>query len=388
MGLPVARKGFGLKLYYFVYFTIVAAFTPYLPLYLREHGIQDIQIGTLMAIGPLVMIVAQPFWGIISDYLQNPVKVLRFTLFLGMLAILLFTFSIKLWWLTCVMAVYTFFQSPYIPLADSIALDYLKTSRAGFGSIRLWGSLGFSVAVLAIGQFFSRAGLDYLFTLTALLFLFSLLATSGLPQGNALPRRKLGREAWKLLSNRSFLVFVTFTCLVQITFNAYNTFFGLYFDSLGGTTSWLGVAWMLSALSEIPFFYFGEVLLSRYGAPAILRFAAIIYCLRWVIYPLLKSPGAVLAVQPLQGLSFGLFYLAAVHYASSLSPRELLTTGQSLFASITFGIGSTLGSFVGGVLVQYLGLNGMFWSLAIIAFTAIGFFTLVNPLVTGDGSNT
>lgn len=384
MGIPTSRKGFNLKLYYFVYFTILAAFLPYLPLYLVEHGVREIQIGSLMAIGPLVMIVAQPFWGMISDYLQNQVKVLRFTLTFCMLTMLLFTFSTKLWWLSLVMAVYMFFQSPNVPLADSIALGYLKSSGEGFGSVRLWGSLGFSVAVLAMGQFFSIAGLKYLFVVTALLFLLSLLATSGLPQGEAAPRRKLGREAWKLLSNPSFLVFVIFTCLVQITFNAYNTFFGLYFTSLGGSTNLLGTAWMLSAVSEIPFFHYGDILLKRYGAPKLLRFAAIVYGIRWVIYPLLTSPGTVLAAQLLQGLSFGLFYLAAVHYASTLSPRELLTTGQSLFASITFGIGSTLGSFVGGVLVQYLGLKGLFWSLAGIAFTAVGFFTLVHSGTTSQ----
>ena len=384
MQVPAPRKGFNLKLYYFVYFTILAAFLPYLPLYLREHGVRELQIGSLMAIGPLVTIVAQPFWGMISDYLQNQVKVLRFTLTLGMLTMLLFTVSTKLWWLTVVMAVYMFFQSPNVPLADSIALGYLKSSGEGFGRVRLWGSLGFSVAVLAMGQFFSVAGLGYLFAVTALLFLLSLLATSGLPQGDAAPRRKLGREAWGLLANRSFLVFVTFTCLVQITFSAYNTFFSLYFTSLGGATNLLGTAWMLSAISEIPFFHYGEVLLRRYGPANLLRFAAIVFGARWVIYPLLTSPGAVLAAQLLQGLSFGLFYLAAVHYASTLSPRELLTTGQSLFAAITFGIGSTLGSFVGGILVQYLGLNGLFWSLAVIAFTAVGFFTLAHSGAAGE----
>jgi PPP family 3-phenylpropionic acid transporter len=370
-----SRNGLGLKYYYFVYFTILAAFTPYLPLYLREHGIRNIQIGSLMAIGPLVTIVAQPLWGMFSDYLQNQVKVLRFTLLFCMVSILLFTISIKLWWLYLVMAIYTFFQSPNVPLADSITLSYLKSSKAGFGSIRLWGSLGFSVAVLGIGRFFAVAGLNYLFVLISLLFLLSLLATVGLPRVQGTARPKLGHGAWKLLSNRSFLVFVIFTCLVQITFSAYNTFFGLYFTSLGGTTSSLGLAWMLSALSEIPFFYYGDVLLRRYGPTNLLRFAALVFGARWVLYPLLKSPEAVLAAQLFQGLSFGLFYLAAVHYASSLSPRELLATGQSLFSSITFGLGSTLGSFVGGILVHYLGLNGLFWSLAVIAFTAVIFFT-------------
>ncbi len=378
MSKPTNIKGLRLKIYYFAYFMVVAGLLPYLPLYLKQQGVHEIQIGSLMAIGPLVMIIAQPFWGLVSDYLRAPLKVLRFTLTMGMLIILLFYISNQLWWLGLIIALYMFFTSPNVPLADSIALDYLKTSKKGFGSVRLWGSLGFSMAVLLMGLYFSKAGLKTIFVLTALLLSLSLIATIGLPKGQVSARQKLGPAAWKLLTCRPFLSFVGFTCLVQITFNAYNTFFSLYFASLGGNTKLLGVAWMLSALSEIPVFYYGDWLLKRFGTDFLLKFAGAVYGLRWLIYAYLTTSEAVLAAQLLQGISFGLFYLAAVNHANRLTPRELLTTGQSLFAAITFGVGSTFGSIFGGLLYQVGGFQGMFLALAAIILIAQLFFSVTN----------
>lgn len=44
-----------------------AAFSPYLTLYYKQNGISSLEIGTLMAVGPVVSICIQPLWGIFSD---------------------------------------------------------------------------------------------------------------------------------------------------------------------------------------------------------------------------------------------------------------------------------------------------------------------------------
>lgn len=146
----------------------------------------------------------------------------------------------------------------------------------------------------------------------------------------------------------------------------------------------LGMAWMLAALSEIPVFYFGEILRQRFGNLNLLRFAALVYGLRWLLYAVLDSPWQVLVSQLLQGISFGLFYLAAVNHVADIAPRGLTTTSQSLFSAITFGGGSALGSLIGGLLYQYQGLTGMFRSLSLIILVAL-IFNFLSTYLLGKG---
>ena len=55
-----------LRVYYFVYFMNIAAFFPFLSLYLKQVGLSGTQIGIITSVGFLVMTMAQPAWGFVS----------------------------------------------------------------------------------------------------------------------------------------------------------------------------------------------------------------------------------------------------------------------------------------------------------------------------------
>ena len=57
-----------LTLFWFVYFASLGIFYPYFSLYLRENaGLTGTQVGLILAISPLVGMIAQPFWGQLAD---------------------------------------------------------------------------------------------------------------------------------------------------------------------------------------------------------------------------------------------------------------------------------------------------------------------------------
>src|SRR5690349_24975547 len=57
-----------LTLFWFVYFGSLGIFFPYFSLYLRENaGLTGTEVGVILAISPLVGMVAQPFWGQLAD---------------------------------------------------------------------------------------------------------------------------------------------------------------------------------------------------------------------------------------------------------------------------------------------------------------------------------
>lgn len=359
-----------LRNYYFWYFATVAAVIPFLPLYLKEQGISEGDIGTLVAIGPIIMLTCQPLWGILSDYLQAPTRVLSIALLGCAITVTLFPLQLEFWWLFLIMASYMFFQAPAIPLADSIALTHIEENGDSFGQIRLWGSLGFSIMVLVLGYLFLNFGLNKLFVTAAVLYLVSLLSSVVLPKGKKEPRVQILSSAGKLLAQRPFAFFLVYGLIIQASFNSYNAFFGIYFTSIGGSTEMLGIAWTISALSEIPFFLYADKLIRRFSTKTLLTIAGLVFTLRWLLFAYLTDPYIVMAFQPLQGLSFGLFYLAAIQFVNQQSPKGLKTTGQSLFAALTFGLGSALGSFISGNFIEAYSLSGMFLFWAALCIVA------------------
>jgi PPP family 3-phenylpropionic acid transporter len=57
-----------LTLFWFIYFGSLGIFFPYFSLYLRENaGLSGTELGVILAIPPLVGMIAQPFWGQVAD---------------------------------------------------------------------------------------------------------------------------------------------------------------------------------------------------------------------------------------------------------------------------------------------------------------------------------
>jgi len=85
---------------------------------------------------------------------------------------------------------------------------------------------------------------------------------------------------------------------------------------------------------------------------------------------LVHSPAAILALQPLHGLSFGLYYVAGVTVLRNRAPAEAATAAQGLFAS-AFSIGSFVGMAAGGAILEQLGPGALFGGAAGVAALAV-----------------
>jgi hypothetical protein len=58
-----------------------AVYNSFIPIYLKGTGFSDTLIGTLLALGPFVAILAQPFWGIAGDRAKSKNTIFRWIMF-------------------------------------------------------------------------------------------------------------------------------------------------------------------------------------------------------------------------------------------------------------------------------------------------------------------
>lgn len=151
--LQVRRHYTALKGFYLFAFLGTGSMIPLLSMYLtKEQHLSGSQVGLIMSLGPIVMIFFQPFWGMLGDYTQKTKGLLAVcTSITGIIGLAYIAFdSFPLFIL--IAACFAAFQSTIIPLSDSISLRYTQETNGNYGGIRLFGSLGFGVAVFAMGQ--------------------------------------------------------------------------------------------------------------------------------------------------------------------------------------------------------------------------------------------
>ena len=182
--------------------------------------------------------------------------------------------------------------------------------------------------------------------------------------------RYSGEAARAVISSTPYLVFLVVSLVIIIQLRAAITFMPLLIYEVGGSNIHVGLSQTVAASSEIPFM-FATALLLRYFRPrALLLFGMAGLVVRTGIMGWMMTPGAIVAVQALHGLSFGVFLPVSIHYIDRVAPRQYATFFQTLAPSIYFGLGSVIGSSLGGVFVEAFGLRPMYRLLGLPALAA------------------
>lgn len=92
-------------------------FSSFFPLYLQDIGMDKLEIGSLMAIGPFVSVFANPFWGYTSDRSRNLRRILLFMI-IGTLLLLQALFHVHTYVMIYVSMIgFYFFKARYLPKA-------------------------------------------------------------------------------------------------------------------------------------------------------------------------------------------------------------------------------------------------------------------------------
>lgn len=150
--------------YYFLVFFSFGSLFPLLSVYLRDSvGLSGGEVGTIMSVGPVVMIFAQPFWGMVSDYTRKPREILSVAIIFTGLMGLLYTMFATYYIFIVIAGLVALFQAAIVPISDSLTLNYVHKTGGDYGKIRLWGAAGFALAVLTMGSLSDILGLKIIF---------------------------------------------------------------------------------------------------------------------------------------------------------------------------------------------------------------------------------
>jgi PPP family 3-phenylpropionic acid transporter len=358
--------------FYLFYFASLGALLPYWSLYLKSLDFSITEIGQLMAILMATKIVAPNVWGWIADHTGQRMRIIRIASLLAIISFAGVFVTDTFWWLATVLVIFSFFWNATLPQFEVTTMNHLGDDMHRYSGIRLWGSVGFIVAVAGLGVLlghYSAAVLPYV-----LLGLFVLIWINSLcvPE-SAAGHLPLGQEPLHKVLRRPVVLSLLVVCfLVQASHGAYYSFFSLYMESFGYSTTVIGQLWALGVLSEIGVFLLMPVLMPRFGARSLLLLAVVLTTLRWLLTAFYADNLVIITLsQTLHAASFGLYHAVMIFIIHSLFTGTHQGRGQALYSSLSFGAGGAAGSLVSGYLWSGLGPQSMYLVAAAISLCAV-----------------
>lgn len=376
---PFAR----LKLFNLFMFGSWSLLNPFLPLYFSHAGFDSVQIGLLMSVGPLVSLVANPFWGYWSDRLQNPRKIILIMLAGNLLTSQLYFQTPVFGLVFALMLLFYFFQTALNPLSNSLTLFAIEGTSHHFGTFRLWGSIGFAVMVIAASPLIALAGIGQLGWFYGVMVALTLLLGFGLPN----QRKRSGKQASasmkegmrRLLGSGVFVLFLVLSIVINIPVRMNNSFISLYIAELGGSEVMVGWSWCIGAAIEVPLFMLLDKYLkltkrTMFGMMALM---CAVYAVRWHLMTLTNEPYQVIALQLLHGVAFSIVFYTGTQICNALVPREVRSSGQAIYGLCWMGIAGITSGVLGGWLFDRFGPDTMYAVCMFMAVAAAGGFLAI-----------
>ena len=369
------------SLFYWFYWSFVAAYDPFLNVYLaNERGLSGFEVGVLAIFNPLMAILLGPYLAALADRRGWRLRMLQIALIGWIVALLLLRQPQTFWGFMPVMLLLAAFRSPTSPIGDGLIAQMAVSHRLSYGSMRLWGSLGFALVSILCGMAWQRLGYGWMFYAAAVTAVPCVLLISRLEEQPVRDRQPSG-SAWLLLKDPGLLTLFAISFLAGVSLISTFIFGGIFMTDLGGTRSYVGLMFGFSALAEVPIMRASDNLMRRFGAPKILLAALVVIATAVYGHALARTPNFLLAAATLKGVGYGLFFVTTVYLINQRTPDGWKSTAQAIMGACLVGLAPLFSSALSGYVFDRWGGQVMFAGTA--SFTLVAIVLMVLALARG-----
>jgi PPP family 3-phenylpropionic acid transporter len=346
---PLVRWAFGS--FFFLYFAYVGLVSPYASLFFLDRGFSVIEIAVLMSMLQITRIVGPFSWGWLSDYLSNRIGIIRFCACLAAIVFSAIYFLHSYIGFFIWMFVLHTILSSLMPLGESATVHALFKDNSfdkRYGRLRLWGSIGFITMVLFAGELFQRVSIEMYPIVGTFILLTLALITFFLHEPRMERRKMVKGELWVVLLNPDVRWFLLSGFFMQFAHAALYVFYSLYLANLGYDKLQIGLFWALGVFAEVIFFYYQSKVLSRVDPEVVLQASFGIGVIRFALMAFLPITSILIIAQVMHAGTFAAHHSAATKLLQRWFTGPLQARGQALMATVSYGLGGTLGGLFAG----------------------------------------
>lgn len=346
--LPIQNRLGG---FYFFYYSIVGTFMPYWSLYLQDQGFNFSQIGLLSAMAIITRFFAPLIWGWVADKSGKRMLLVRIATWMeASIWFLIFIIPNNFQSIALLMFIFSFFQNAILAQFEGVTLFWLGERRNElYGKVRKWGSIGFIVAVFAIGAVLEIIPIHFLPVLLLSISLLAFLWSFTIQEPKGAPQAQKSLESLIPILKKpivtSLFIIEYFMLFAQAPFYS---FFSNYLKDAGYSTSSIGLLWSVGVIAEIVMFAYANFFLKTFSWRHLVAMCLVATSSRFIIVGLFPQIFALqLFAQTLHAFSFGLFHMLAMrvifeHFSAGQQGRA-----QALYSTM-WGLGVASGSILAG----------------------------------------
>jgi PPP family 3-phenylpropionic acid transporter len=353
---------------------------------LQSKGFNNAQVGITMALGASFSIILPPLIAMFYDrHRKIPLKVIVVAIVLVAMLCAAAAIFIQVP-VALVMLIFALVNTATLttmPLINAIAMQFENIGvPVNYGIARGLGSVGYAVFGYITGLLVEKLGVDVLSPFYILLLIVTAVfvlilkkpqrsGTEQVTEKTLMPTLKTSSE-WKGFYKNPACVFFFFAmACMTLNHGTLDTFQVSIIKSVGGTNSDYGMLMFVMASSEIPTMFMFKYLTKRFSYAQLMSVACLAFAAKDVILLIAPSVGVVIAAQGINMLTLGLYLPASVYYANMVAPKGAEVQAQALFGGMAMGLGRIIGNLIGGVIIDFAGLDAMLVFSGV--FVLIGF---------------
>ena len=375
------------RLYYFVYLGGSSFITPFINLFYVSLGFSGKEIGTLASTSAVIGLIAAPV--VVNEIKKHPQgrTYLQVLLVLGAIGYSAIGQQSAFLPVMLIIMLNALAISGVAPLSDAMAVSVAKSSEAGYGSIRVFGSLGWILILPASGWLIERFGFFAGFTgfslawiCTAGVVLMISASHFSTQRGLDWPKPDLRAAIRKVSQNRTLFGFAIAVVAIGFLNNGVLQFENVFLSQLGASKQLISVAGILSAIVELPFMLISDRVMRRIGAHRMLLIALTLTFLQRLTVVLLPSIATIMIVRFIGGVAFSFYTISFIGLISGHTEAHETGTVLALYTVTLASLVNIVASPLAGALYDAIGARWLY------AFSAAGYLiALVSLWVTRPG---
>ncbi len=387
MGLGLGSR---LSVMMFLQYAIWGAWLPLLWPFLHNYrGFTSGEIGWMFMAGGVGAIVGPFIAGQVADRWFNTEKYLGLSHIAGAIVVWQLA-SIESYWVFFAMSiVYSIIYAPTLALTNSLAFHHMPSRDRDFGKIRLWGTVGWIVVGIGIGQWLLRSypseetalGMMDAFKLSAILgaimgvYCFTLPKTPPQQGKQASATIEAIQEVRRNPMLTLFLIAVPVSMIHQFYFVYTSGFLGAYQSQAEGAVEAINAVFgvgggglmTVGQMAEILVLFLIPFVAGTWSRKTLLAIGLAAYTLRMFLFSQVESINALLGMGEigiliagiaLHGLCFGCFIFVAFMVVDEECTGDVKASAQNLFNLVIVGIGMVVGSYVAGQIGDWATTDG------------------------------
>lgn len=321
---------------------------PYINLYLTQIGFSGTLIGTLFSVASLIELLLIPALSNMADRTHTHRRMWRgISLSYALACIILIAVPFSAFVYVAVLVLQVNGRSTFVYAMQLAFTKMQQNGRVRFGRVRTTSAGGFMLANITAGAVFALGQYVALFIFAAITAGLSVFFSSALPE-NTTDKPQTSAPARR---SRQFYVLLAAQFFVTMGIRNGFVFWLVHFqENLGIETGQIAIIVAISAVFELPWFFFFDRLQRRSSAIMLYTLGAITFTGLWLAMPLAENFAGIFVLLIVRGMAFGMWNLATLVRIDEISNPRNVSTNQAL-AQITV---PSVAALISGAPMGYL----------------------------------